>query len=352
MIRSRSRSCRVRTGGVALLAALAFALLASPVLAEKPKARVALFSWPGYGFWFVAKEKGLGEVELDITIIEDPYESFALMAADQLDAVSSTIEYGPIGAHSDNPARIVAYANSTYGSDKIIVGPGIDDPKQLKGKKVAVLEGGLSQIYMGIYLERNGLKFDDVTYVNLIADDAAAAMIGGDVAAGEFWEPYGGQVLANLEGSKLVDQTKDEYWLKSGLISDAVFMSSKLIEKDPALAQKTLAAYYAGVDYWMKNPKEANEIISKALKFPMEDVVGVIGDSGRFADGGLWIYSLAESAAFMGAKAGDPPLGQSNGQIVPLWKLLNDWWVKFELIPAPQPIEKGVDTSVIQAIAK
>ena len=331
-----------------LLALLAFA---APAAAAE-KVRIALFSWPGYGFWFIAKEKNLApDLELDISIIEDPYESFGLMTAGKLDAASSTIEYGPIAAEAGNPIRMVSIANTSYGADKIILGPGVAQPTDLKGKKVAVLEGGLSQIYMGIWLEKNGLAFDDVTYVNLIADDAAAAMIGGDVAAGEFWEPYGGQVLANLEGSRIVDQTNDPYWLESALISDAVFMNADFISQKPEVAKKTLKAYFDAVAFWMANPKEGNDIIAKALKFPLEDVVGVIGDEGHSAKGGLWVYSLDEAAAFMGVAKGDAPLGQSNGEVTDLWNLLSDWWLKFGLVKEKHPMEKGFDTTVIGAVA-
>lgn len=315
--------------------------------------RVSLFSWPGYAFWFVAKEKGLAPgLDLQIRIIEDPYESFGLMQGDQLDAMSSTVEYGPIGAEAGHPARIVSLANTTYGSDKIIVAPGIEKAADLKGKKVAVLEGGLSQIYMGIFLERNGLRFDDVTYVNLVSDDAAAAMISGDVAAGEFWEPYGAQVLANLKGSRIIDQTWDPHWGESGLISDAVFMSKRFIDKDPELAARTLKAYYDGVAYWMENPKEANEIIAKALQFPLADVVAVIGEEGHFVKGGLWVYSLGEAAAYFGVAPGEPPLGQKNGGIASLWKLLSDWWLKFGLIKGEHPIEAGVEKSVLARVVE
>ena len=57
----------------------------------KETVKVSLFSWPGYGFWFIAKEKNLvPELNLEISIIEDPYESFNLMSSGQLDATSST----------------------------------------------------------------------------------------------------------------------------------------------------------------------------------------------------------------------------------------------------------------------
>lgn len=54
----------------AALAASAPAALPAPA---KEHVAISLFSWPGYGFWFVAQELGLApELELDIQIIEDP----------------------------------------------------------------------------------------------------------------------------------------------------------------------------------------------------------------------------------------------------------------------------------------
>ena len=74
---TRSRLSRALRPAAALLAAC---LLTGPVAAAE-KVRVSLFSWPGYGFWFIAKEKNLvPEIDLDIQIIEDPYQSFSAMA--------------------------------------------------------------------------------------------------------------------------------------------------------------------------------------------------------------------------------------------------------------------------------
>lgn len=330
------------------------AVLALPMAAmAKDEVKISLFSWPGYSYWFIAKEKNLApDLELNITIIEDPYESYALMAADQLDVTSSTIEYGPIAAESGNPARVVTFANLSYGTDKIILGPGVKSPADLKGKSVAVMEGGLSQIYMGIYLEQNGLKFDDVKYVNLIMDDAAAAMIGGQAAAGEFWEPFGGQVLKNLEGSRTVATSMDPYWAKTALLADSMYMSANFIKAKPEVAAKTLKAYYDAVAWWQKNPKEGNAIIAKALKFPIEDVDSVIGDTGGAKEGGLHVYGLEDAAKFMGVLEGDPPHGQKHGQIADHWKMTLDWWKKFGLVKNDYPMDAGVDTSVIKAVVE
>ena len=96
--------------------------------------RVSLFSWPGYGFWFIAQEKNLvPDLDLEITIIEDPYESFSLMSAGALDVTSSTAEYGPIAADKEVPVKLVTYTNPSYGTDKIVLAPGVDSAEDLKG---------------------------------------------------------------------------------------------------------------------------------------------------------------------------------------------------------------------------
>ncbi|MBL9160038.1 MAG: ABC transporter substrate-binding protein [Verrucomicrobiales bacterium] len=303
--------------------------------------KVSLFSWPGYGFWFIAKEKNLvPEIALDIQIIEDPYESFGQMAAGQLDVTSSTVEYGPIAAEEGVPVKLVAYTNPSYGTDKIILAPGINGASDLVGKEVAVLEGGLTQIYMGIWLEKNGVAFDQVKYTNLIMDDAVAAMVSGKVAAGEFWEPFGSNVLKALPEAKVVATSKDDYFKETVLLGDGMYMSGSFLEKKET-AMLTMKAYFEAVKFWKENPAEANQIIADGLKFSVADVELVIGKDGSATDGGIYPFNWTEASQFMGLTEGTPPFGK-NGQIADHWKLTNDWWIKFGTVKTSHPMEAGV----------
>ena len=316
----------------------------------KTTVNISLFSWPGYGFWFIAKEKNLvPELDLNITIIEDPYESFGQMAAGKLDVTSSTVEYGPIAADQKVPVKLVTYTNPSYGTDKIILGPGITKAADLKGKEVAVLEGGLTQIYMGIWLEENGVKFDEVKYSNLIMDDAVAAMVSGKVAAGEFWEPFGGKVLSSLPGTTVAATSKDPYFKKTALLGDGMYMSGSFLEKKPEAAALVLKAYFEAVKFWKANPKEANEIIAKGLKFTVEDVVTVVGADGSATDGGIYPFNWEEAGRFMGVLEGTPPFG-ANNEIAAHWKLTNDWWIKFGTVKASHPMEAGVALEPFKAL--
>jgi NitT/TauT family transport system substrate-binding protein len=78
------------------------------------------------------------------------------MTAGQLDVASSTSEYGPIAADAGNGIKLVAYTNPSTGTDKIILSPKAETAADLKGESVAVLEGGLTQIFMAMWLEKMG----------------------------------------------------------------------------------------------------------------------------------------------------------------------------------------------------
>jgi NitT/TauT family transport system substrate-binding protein len=310
--------------------------------------RVGGLTWPGYGFWYIAEEKGLSpDLEITYQAIEDPYQTFALASAGQLDVVSSTIEFAPIAAGEGMPVRLVAYGNISYGTDKIITGPGIESAADLVGKKVAVLEGGLAQLYVAIWLEQNGIPYDQVEYVNLIMDDAASAMIGGDVAAAQFWDPFGTQILAAKEGTTLAAQSREPFWLQTALIADAVFMNADFIADRPEVAQTTMQALYDAIAWWSQNPAEGNEIIARRMQMSVEDVELVIGKDGTGTDGGLYPYSFMEAARFCGSAPGDPPFGQTNGQIYDHFKMTNEWWIKFGQMTEMADPADGVDCSLL-----
>ncbi len=335
------RACLALFGAV-------FLLTAGPALSAKEEVRIAGLTWPGYGFWYIAQEKGLApDLDISYQAIEDPFQTFSLATAGRLDVVSSTIEFAPIATAEGMPVKLVAYGNISYGTDKIVVGPGIENAGDLVGKKVAVLEGGLAQLYMAIWLEQNGVAYDQVEYVNLIMDDAASAMIGGDVAAAEFWDPFGPQVLESRPDTRLAAQSREPFWLQNALIADALFMNADFIENRREVALKTMQALYDAIAWWQENPEEGNRIIAEGMKMPLDDVVMVIGADGSGKDGGLYPYTFMEAARFCGAAPGDPPFGQSNGQIEDHWRMTNEWWIKFgQMSKTIEPAE-GIDCSLL-----
>jgi NitT/TauT family transport system substrate-binding protein len=346
------RDTQFMTKTLRLVAGMGVALTIAtyqPGMAEaKEDVNIAGLTWPGYGFWYIAQEKGfVPNLDLHYQAIEDPYQSFSLASAGQIDIVSSTIEFAPIAAAQGMPIKLVAYGNLSHGTDKIIVAPDVDEPTDLKGEKVAVLEGGLSQLFMGIWLEENGVGIGEVEFVNLIMDDAVAAMVGGGVAAAEFWEPFGSQALDAMDGARVVASTAQKKWAKTALVADAHFMNADFIENRRDVALEAMRGLYRAIAWWRNNPTEGNRIIAEGMQMGVEDVELVIGADGTGEDGGLYPYDFAQTARFCGVAPGDPPFGQTNGQIEDHWRMTNKWWIKFGQMEKEIDPDQGIDCSLL-----
>jgi NitT/TauT family transport system substrate-binding protein len=338
--------------GFACVAFVATALVTGATQASAAeKVRVSLFSWPGYAWWFIAKEKNLApDIDFEISIIENPLDSMSMLASGQLDIVSSTIEYGPIASEKQIPIRVVALTTTCHGSDNIILAPGITSAAGVRGGKFIAAEGGLSQIYAGWWLKQNGVGIDEVQWVNVIMDAAAAAMVGGQAQAGEFWEPYGSQVLKSLNGSTVASNCKEPFWTKTALLSDGMFMSDEFVNKHRDLAVTAMKAYFDAVAFWRKNPEEAEDIMARGLKFDKADVTRIVGPGGDRSQSLLWIYDYNESAGICGAAPTSPPFDQANGQIYTVMRQINDWWLKFGHMTKFIPPARYVDCSLLREL--
>jgi NitT/TauT family transport system substrate-binding protein len=174
--------------------------------------------------------------------------------------------------------------------------------------------------------------------------------MGGDVKAGELWEPYASQVLAGLKGAKQLANSRDPEWLKTGLLADAVYANADFIRGHRDAAVELMRGLYQAIDFWKKNPSEANKIIAEGLKFKVPDVELVLGKNGSGTDGGLYPYTFLETARFCGVAPGDPPFGQRNGEIYAHWRLINQWWLTFEQVKTTIPAIRGVDCSLLREL--
>jgi NitT/TauT family transport system substrate-binding protein len=329
---------------------LAAALILTPSIgAAQEVVRASGFTWPSYGYWSIVEQEKLSDsIAIEFQLIEDPYDSMGLLAAGQLDVVLSTLEYAPLAASEGLPINVVAYYAISHGADKIIVGPDIAQPSDLVGKTVGVLEGGLPEIFMAMWMESNGLDMSkSVTTTNVIADDVFAAMVGGSISAGVFWEPFASNVLEVREGARLVANSADPEWLRSGVIADAIYMNSDFVAAKPEVAAEFVRSYFEAIAWRAENPDEGNAIIAEAMRMPVEDVGAVLGTAE--AEGDLYVYSFAESARLCGAIEGDPPFGQTNGQITQIWGTISTWWVRLGRLP--EMPASTVNCSLVETLA-
>lgn len=304
-------------------------------------------SWPGYGMLNLAQEKGLIEgYELDFTIFEDPLGGHSALAAGQIDVYGCTIEYVPLAVANELDIVSVAFMNPSYGVDHVILAPDAE-PAALAGQKVSAPQAYIGNLLMGLYLEQAGVAVDEVTWVNLNADEAVGPMLSGDLAAAYMYEPWISNVLEALPGARSVYDTGNPEVLETGIFNDGLYMNTDFIAENRDAALAVLRARWEGLGYWSEDVEEGNQILADFFQWPVEDMASVIGTNGKSLEGGIYMMDFDESARMCGVLDGEPPFGVGNGSMTEVIGRINEWWVRMGLMEDTIDASKGIDCSLM-----
>ncbi|MEU9166268.1 ABC transporter substrate-binding protein [Streptomyces sp. NPDC048420] len=130
-----------------------------------------------------------------------------------LEAVNAqAVDIGGVGntppvfaAGAGSKIAVVAAFHGTSKGDAILVpnDSKLTDPKQLKGKSIAVAQGSSANYQLVASLKAAKLNLSDVKVKYLQPADALAAFTSGKVDAWAVWDPYTSQVLQAKQGRVL-----------------------------------------------------------------------------------------------------------------------------------------------------
>lgn len=309
-------------------------------------------SWPGYSMLHVAQEAGLTEgYTLNFTIFEDPLGGHAALAVGQIDVYACTADYTPLIVDRGTNVANVALTNPSYGVDHIILAPEAE-PDALEGLRVAAPQAYIGNLLMGLWLDSQGIGPDQVDWVNLNADEAVGPMLSGDLAAAYMYEPWISRVLEARPGARSVVDTAAPEILSTGIFMDALYMNTDFIENRRDTALAVLKARWEGAGHWHDNTEETNRMLAAFLQWPEEDIPYVIGDNGKYFEGGIYMFDFDESARACGVLEGDLPLGLENGFMQSAIALTNEWWVRLGLMQREIDAAAGIDCSLMAELVE
>ncbi len=226
--------------------------------------------WPGWVAWDIADQQGFFKKHgANVKLVWFPVytDSLNALSAGQVDANCQTWgdTMGPLA--QGVPLKAVIVNDNSFGNDAMIAQPGIKSVKELKGKKVATELGTVDHFLMLKALEANGMKEDDVQFVNIKVQDCPAAMLSKQVDAAVVWEPSRTKILKDVKGTTAVyDSSK-----LPGAIPDLLVMKSDVVQSRKAEVQNITDAWYDAIDWWHKNPDKAVAIMAKRTDTPLGD---------------------------------------------------------------------------------
>jgi ABC-type nitrate/sulfonate/bicarbonate transport system substrate-binding protein len=164
--------------------------------------------------------------------------------------VIGVIQNDATRSNADEPLAIVARKGSGIRA-------GVAE--DVKGKRIGLAQAQTSDEYFKMVLARRGMKYEDVTIVNIMAPAALApALKEGRVDAVVSWEPYNTMVLEQVPDSYAV--------LRGGGHLSYIMVATAhepTIEASPDLIRNFVAGLAQASQYTRKNRDEAVEIFAK-----------------------------------------------------------------------------------------
>jgi NitT/TauT family transport system substrate-binding protein len=273
---------------------------------------IAHSTWVGYGPLYIARDEGFFKkngVDVDLVVMEDPKERFPAMMADRIQMIASTVDTALLYMKKPTDFQYVVAIDDSDGGDGIVAKKDITSVADLKGKKVAVDDGSVSDFYLNVLLTKAGMKESDLQTVNMTAADAGSAFVAGRVDAAVTWEPWLSRGKATDFGHLLTDSSKTP-----GLITDVLIAKTDWVNAHQKEVAAIVKSWYEAVAFYEQHPDEAIPIMAKG-------VGGWLKDPKAFKAtlSGIKFYDEAANKAFFGTADKPGPLTNTVQQAIDIW---------------------------------
>ncbi len=264
-----------------ITAALLTASFTAPISATAATPiKLSLTTWIGYSPFYVAagmdmyKKHGL---QVTLKTFSDPAMLPSSVTSKAVDGSLMTYDQLIGAVAQGQKLKVVMPIDYSNGGDAVLADKSITKITDLKGKKVAYSPLSPSDFLISYALKVNGMSVKDINPINMAPEAIPSALASKAVPAGVTYEPNVSQILAMDGGSKF----KTIYTSKEapGLIADVMVFDEAYIKKNRKPIAALIQAYLEGLAYMNSNPKEASEIIGKAIgvsgKEVLEQLTGV-----------------------------------------------------------------------------
>jgi ABC-type nitrate/sulfonate/bicarbonate transport system substrate-binding protein len=197
-------------------------------------------------------------LDLEITSSSGGATVIPQLVSGDLDVAGSNVVSGMIAMDQGLPIRMVAAGTSTsedpeqdFSALMVAADSPVSDVAQLAGQRVAVNSlRNINDIVLGSMLEKAGLSYDSVEFVEIPFPDMAPAVQRGDVAAGLLIEPF--ITVAEQQGLKMIARPYTA--LRPGLQIGTYLMTEQAIAENPEAMQAFQRGVQATADAIAKDP--------------------------------------------------------------------------------------------------
>ena len=223
--------------------------------------KIGYSAWPG---WFplavadqekIFKDAGLN---VELTYFADYTASLDALVAGKVDVNAQTLNDTIFGVAAGSDQKVIVVGDNSTGNDAVICDSSIKTVKDLKGKTIAAEEGVVDHFLLLQALAANDMTQDDIDFVGVKTDAAAAGFAGGQFDCVAVFAPFTVQALER-KGSHVVVSSKDF----PGVIPDHLVATAALVKDRPKDVQKLVDAWYATLAKLEADPTGTTKIMAK-----------------------------------------------------------------------------------------
>ncbi len=152
---------------------------------------------------------------------------------------------------------------------------GVQNPSDLRGKKVGITVGSTGHFFLGLFLTHIGLKLSEIETIDIEASELPQALANGRVDAISTWEPH------ILNSQKLLGEKAVVLEPEGGakiFREDFYFVADRnFMDNNPEALKRFLKAIEKGEKFIQEDEEEAIDIVSQQLEIDKEFVASIWG---------------------------------------------------------------------------
>jgi NitT/TauT family transport system substrate-binding protein len=213
-------------------------------------------------------------IDFNFKTYDTGQDAIADLLNDKID-IAGASEYAMVsGAFANDNISIIASISTSYVIDLVgLTGNGIATVGDIKGKKIGVNLGTITEFYLGQFLELNGMSINDVTMVNLPVTQDVTALTNRSVDAVVTRDPWETQVLEQFPTGTVT------WSLQSGQAAYSVLICrNEWLEQNSELVKRFLNSLAKAEGFIMEHPSQAKTILQQNYSYTDEYVNGIWPD--------------------------------------------------------------------------
>ncbi len=227
--------------------------------------RLGLFPLEQNALIYIAEQEGLF-AQNNVNIAVRDYNSGvatvdALLKGDV--DISESSEFPFVGAALRQEPISIVVTNDKFENDYLVgrQDRGINNVADLKGKRIGLTRGTITEFLLGRMLELNGIKLEDVTLVDVAPGQFVSALADAEIDALVAWQPYVHDIEKQVDSVVVLPAQSNQP------VYGVLVGSNTWLKQHPGLVVDFLRSLGAAEDWAVLHPEQARAIVKQRLHY-------------------------------------------------------------------------------------